>query len=155
MFDLPLHNVNALHLPQVTAIMKLMRLLYIFLLVVLFLYLAPSVSAQGLVPCGTTINNPCTLCDFFVLFENIINFVLWKLVPPLAVLMIVIGGAMFILGAGDPRLIERGKTILTSVIYGLAFVYGAWLIVNLFFTAMGVASWTGLNGGWFKINCGR
>ena len=111
--------------------------------------------AAGLVPCGGQGENACTFCDFFVMAERIINFLLFTIVPPLAVLFVVIAGAYFILGSGyDPGLVIKGKSILESVAIGLLILYGAWILINLFFTMIGVADWTGLSGGWWKINCG-
>lgn len=119
-----------------------------------FLFLASGLAdAQGaLVPCGWE-GTPCTFCHFFELFANIVNFVLFKFVPPLAVLMLTIGGAMFFLASGDPGKLQQAKGILTSVAIGLIFIYAAWLLVNLFFMTIGVAEWTGLAGGWFKFEC--
>jgi len=49
--------------------------------------------------------------------------------------------------------IQHGKDILTSVVFGLIIVYASWLVVNLFFVAIGVQQWTGLGGGFFSIPC--
>ncbi|PIV44973.1 MAG: hypothetical protein COS25_02330, partial [Candidatus Nealsonbacteria bacterium CG02_land_8_20_14_3_00_37_10] len=75
-------------------------LLTMLILAVLFFGLIPgSVQAQ-LVPCGPgTAKENCELCDFFVLFDNIVKFVLQKLVPPIAALMLVFGGSMFFAAA--------------------------------------------------------
>tara|TARA_Y100000310_G_C20585024_1_gene764941 strand:- start:401 stop:853 length:453 start_codon:yes stop_codon:yes gene_type:complete len=117
----------------------------------------------GLVPCEAP-HCPCRLCDFFVMIERIVNFFLFKLVPALAVLMIVIAGFMYIVAymggavGGDskkgPALLARAKQVLTSVVFGLFIVYGAWLLINLFFQIIGVSDWTGLQHGWWRINCG-
>jgi len=121
----------------------------------LALIIGSQVMAAGLVPCGGQGENACTFCDFFVMAERIINFLLFTIVPPLAVLFVVIAGAYFILGSGyDPGLVIKGKSILESVAIGLLILYGAWILINLFFTMIGVADWTGLSGGWWKINCG-
>lgn len=112
----------------------------------------------GLVPCGTGPAGecPCQLCDFFVMAGKIVNFLLFTIVPPLAVLMVVIGGAFFILGSGyDPSLVSKGKAILSSVAIGLLLVYGSWVIVNLFFVAIGLAQ-TDLGNAisqWFVFPC--
>ena len=111
----------------------------------------------GLVPCGGP-ECPCTLCDFFRMIERIIDFVLFKIVPALAVLMIAIGGFMYIvayvgLAEGGPEMLSRAKSLFKSVIIGLLIAYGAWLIINTFFWAIGVADWTGLEHGWWQINC--
>jgi hypothetical protein len=107
---------------------------------------------RGLVPCGTP-DNPCQLCHLFVLFNNIVNFLFTEILPPLAVLLVAYGGLLFIFGGENPQNIEKAKSILKSVGWGLLIILSAWLIVNLFFTVIGVAEWTGLQQGWFKINC--
>lgn len=135
------------------------------------LTLAPLTSlSAGLVPCGgcaeynadktkcITAEPSCQLCHFFVLFKNIVDFLLFKIVPPLAVLMLAIAGFMYIFaymnpteaigGAGGPALISQAKKVITSVIFGLIIIFAAWLLVNVFFTLIGVADWTGLAGGW-------
>ena len=132
-----------------------MKRILFFLVLLFFALPLYSVFAQGgLVPCGGEGQAPCGLCHIFVLFDNIIDFVLWKFVPPLAVLMLVIGGAMLFFSGGDPGLLGRGKSVMTSVVMGLVFVYSAWLIITLFFTWIGVNTWTGLyKEGWATINC--
>ena len=93
----------------------------------------------GLVPCGRNCNDPCTkececcpctLCHLFVLFKRIVDFLTLNIIFPLAVLMIVIGGVMFLTAAGDPGRIGTAKKILTSVVIGLAIIFLAWLIVD-------------------------
>jgi len=106
---------------------------------------------EGLVPCGTT-GCPCRLCDFFVMFDQIFKFILGKVVPPIAVLMVVISGVMFFAAAGDPGKVGKAKSLLTSVAIGLAIIYGAYLLIGTFFSAIGIAEWTGLKE-WFKYPC--
>jgi len=128
-------------------------LLPLFVLLVLFLSLPNSVSAQPLVPCGSP-DNPCQPCHFFVLFDNIVKFVLRNLVPPIAALMLVIGGSMFFGAAGDPAKVGKAKGLLTAVAIGLVIIYGAYLIVSLFFLAIGVAEWGGWDlKNWFIYPC--
>lgn len=111
-----------------------------------------AVQAQGLVPCGGA-GNPCKLCHVFVMFDNIIDFVMLTLVPPLAALMLVVAGVMFFTAAGDPGSISKARSVLTSVVLGLVIVYGSWLIINSFFLVIGVNQWTGLEQGWFSYPC--
>ena len=137
--------------------MKIMKKRLAILLVFsgLFLcFVAGQVLAQseGLVPCGEP-GNPCKLCHFFVMFDRIVDFVLIDIVPPIAALMLVIGGVMFFTAAGDPGKLTKAKSLLTSVVFGLIIVYGAWLIINTFFLTIGVNEWTGLGEGWFTYPC--
>ncbi len=143
---------------------------------------AETICYEGLVPCGkevsmggswengqcvggTAIDAPCTFCHFFVMLDGIFDFILFQLVPPLAVLMLAIGGIMYIMayfseaetlvgGAkGGPKMLSQAKKLITSVILGLIIIYAGWLLVDLFFDVIGVAEWTGLNQGWFSIQC--
>ncbi len=108
---------------------------------------------EGLVPCGNVDTCPCELCDFFVMIDNWIKGLLFLVVPPLAVLMIAIGGGMYIISQGNPEMLSRAKRLFTAVVIGLLIIYGAWLFVNTFLMAIGVAEWTGLKEGWWIIPC--
>ena len=136
----------------------------IFLIIFLgILILSPLLSsAAGLVPCGGQGESPCQFCHLFVLFKNIVDFFLLKIVPPLAVLMLAIAGLMYIfahIGSGEiggksgPALLSQANKLLMSVVWGLLIIFGAWIFVNTFFMAIGVADWTGLKAGWWKIDC--
>ena len=107
----------------------------------------------------------CQFCHLFVMLDGIIDFVLFQLVPPLAILMLVIAGIMYIIahfagaeilpegGRGGPAMYGQAKRVINSVIIGLLIIYTGWLIINLFFQFIGVAPWTGLQSGWFSIKC--
>jgi hypothetical protein len=118
--------------------------------------------AGGIVPCGrerddaTTPefeNCPCRLCHLFVLVDRIIKFALFKIVVPLAVLMIVIGGIMFLTAGGNPERISSSKKLMTNVAIGILIIFAAWIIVNTILMLIGVADWTGLKEGWWQIEC--
>ena len=101
---------------------------------------------------------PCTFCHFFVMLDGIIDFVLFQLVPVIAVLMLVIAGVMYVgaifeLIPGGWETFSRAKKIFTSIAIGLVIIYGSWLIINEFFLVIKVADWTGLQTGWFSIKC--
>jgi hypothetical protein len=130
-------------------------LLFLILSLAFFNPVKAACPTEGLVPCGTA-DCPCTLCHLFALFNNIINFALFKLVPPLAVLMLVVGGVLFLFASGSPGTLEQAKKILTAVIIGLIIIYGAWMIIGMFLSAIGLSSFgVGLVGPdkWFKIDC--
>jgi hypothetical protein len=107
----------------------------------------------------------CTFCHFFVMLDGAIDFVLFKIVPPLAILMLVIGGVMFILGyfagggEGEPKMFGQAKKLITSVFIGLIIIFAAWLIITVFFTYIGVSSTGPLKElatdptKWAQINC--
>jgi len=126
----------------------------IFVLAFLTLFLGTQALAAGLVPCGGEGEDACELCHFFVMGKNIIDAVLIDIIPPIAILFVIIGGTYFILGSGyDPSLISKAKAIFWSITIGLLIIYGSWLVINLFFATIGVQAWTGLSQGWWQINC--
>ena len=96
---------------------------------------------SGLLPCGSTCC-PCTLCHFFVLIENILEFVFFNLTPPLALLMLVIGGGMFMLASGDPQKVTQARKIITSVLIGIVIIYGSFFFIGLLLEKIGLAAWT-------------
>jgi len=126
----------------------------IFLSLLFFSLFFNVVFARGLVPCGGCAIDfvgeecpqpepDCDLCLLFVMFGNVVNFILFKIIPSLAALMIAIGGFMYIfaysgIGGGGPEWINRANSLFKSVIIGLLIAYGAWLLVNAFFFAIGV-----------------
>ncbi len=122
-----------------------------------------TVNYKGFVPCGKNketlapgesaeVAFPCQFCHFFVMFRNALDFIL-KLAVVIAVLMLTIGGFLFLFAGGSPKILDSAKRILTSTAVGLAIMFGAWLIINTIFMAVGVADWTGLKEGWFSIEC--
>jgi hypothetical protein len=117
----------------------------------------------GLVPCGKNCDDPCTkececcpctLCHLFVLFKRIVDFLTLNIIFPLAVLMIVVGGVMFLTAAGDPGRIGTAKKILTSVVIGLLIIFLAWLIVDTIISFLTTGSpFEALFKQWNTINC--
>jgi len=136
--------------------------------------------AAGLVPCGgcieyntdrtcKTSEPACQLCHFFVLFKNVVNFLLKYILSPLAIIMLMIGGFMYVFAylnpsealfgrKGGPALISQAKKLIISVVVGIIVLFLAWGIVNVIFQMLGVAEWTGLkagnwwNGNWWDVN---
>ena len=113
----------------------------------------------GIMPkCVESETTACGICDVFELILNIISFLLFTIIPPLAILMFVIGGAAFIFSAGNPAMLSNGKRIMTSVIIGIVIAYGSYLIVGEILRALGLANFAvGLYHSWFggafQITC--
>ncbi len=152
-----------------------MKIIFLIIFLILFsLFLIPQQAQAGVVPCGLATDDPdqpgnqtvpCQFCHFFVLFKNVVDFLLFRIVPSLAALMLAIGGFMYVFaylspgealpggGKGGPVLLGRAKSLLSSVVWGLLIIFAAWVIVNTFFMLIGVQEWTGLRQGWWRINC--
>ncbi|MBU1877239.1 hypothetical protein KKA72_02790, partial [Patescibacteria group bacterium] len=106
----------------------------------------------SIIPCGTTGTPTCQFCHIFVLLNNIITYTLTCLTPIAGVLMIVIGGFILLTAGNNRKRFEEAKKIITATVIGIVIILTAWLLLNTFLTAIGVANWTGL-GSWWRIEC--
>ncbi len=148
-----------------------MKKIIIFSLVI-FLLVPVFVSAQqscvpcsepgGLVPCGRKCDDlstprdeclPCTLCDFFVVIDQMIDMIISG--PLLIIMIILIIGLITITAyarRGSSEIINKVKRALTGVVIGIIIIYGAWVIIYAVLLAIGAVTWSGLNNLWI-INC--
>ncbi len=99
----------------------------------------------------------CQFCHFFVMIDGIFKFILVYLIPPIAVLMMVIGGMMFYFAGGSPNMMSQGKSLIKSVVIGIVLAYGAYMIIGFALTALGAANANPIKDifqdGVFTINC--
>jgi len=124
--------------------------------------LIPALCVAGLVPCGNRYDDldtdiheddPCTICHFFLMFKMVVlDFIVLKAVPLIAVLKFVIAGSKLLLAGGDPGAMVKIKTEITNTVLIIMLAFGAWVIVNTVLGVMEVADWTGL-GEWWNIDC--
>jgi hypothetical protein len=132
-------------------------ILIIFLGIILMGFLSPVFANaeewKGLVRCGGEGEDPCTLCDFFLMLDRAIDFLI---APPggivfiVAALILVIGGVMFVVSTGEPEKIATAKKTMTNAVLGLIIIFAAWLFINLFYTVIGYKTeW----GPWNEIKC--
>ncbi len=85
---------------------------------------------KGIVPCGTSYASaPCTVCHFYKLLENIINFFLYT-AASLATLMATIIAFLFLFSGGSPQKITDAKSKLGLLVWGIIVVLGSWLLIN-------------------------
>lgn len=120
-----------------------MKIIKTFFATTLFLFLAlGQVQAAGLVPCGGPGEKVCGFCDIFVTINGIIQFIIIKIVPTVAVLMLVIGGAMWFLGGVNPKYLQTGKNIITTTLIGLVIIFTAFLVIGTVLSAIGLTGWT-------------
>ncbi len=91
------------------------------------LFLPFTVLSQGLVVCNIT---ECTFCDLFKLIQLVYNFVVFTLVPPLAVGLVAYAGFLWLVSAGSPGRAGQALKIMQGLVIGLVLVYTSWVIVN-------------------------
>jgi len=129
----------------------------VLLTVFLFSTLLPVSVMAALVPCGGPGQEDCQLCHLFVLIDNIIDYLFTYIIPPVALLVIVIGGIYMITAGGDPQAVQKAKSVITAAAIGLAVIFLALVFLYTFLDIIGVATWTGLKswrlGDWWGIEC--
>ncbi|MBI4128884.1 MAG: hypothetical protein HY460_02425 [Parcubacteria group bacterium] len=113
-----------------------------------------------LVPCGLSTDNPatpgtnesqdCTTCHLVVLVDNAVYFLLFDIIWPFAIVMIIIGGMLFILSGGNEKMVSLGKSMFWYSIIGFVVAFGAWIIVDEIMRALVV---TDSFLPWNKITC--
>ena len=107
--------------------------------------------ANGLVPKCSGEGGLCTYCDFLAMVQNVIKF-LMEVSISIGVIFIIYGAVMLMISSGSPEKAQKGKTIVTSAVIGVAIALGAWLIINTILIALtGEGSALGKN--WWQIKC--
>ena len=104
--------------------------------------------AEGLVPCGTTANP--TSCDFVQLMSlvnTVINFLLFKMVVPIAAIMFAYAGFLLVTAGGEAAHARtKAKSIFTNAVLGLIFAVAAFLIIRTILSILGYeGNWIGFN----------
>ncbi len=101
--------------------------------------------------------NYCQLCHSFVMANNIVNYLVIKIVPILAVLMLVVAGAMLYFGGANPGLLSRSKTLIKGIVIGLVLIYGSYILINTFLLVLGAAEINSVkqifSNGVFSVKC--
>ena len=125
---LQLHNRN-----RMPALVKKMGL---FVMVTGWVF-APHISK------AVTLVNPIGVTDPRAIVGNIIKAIL-SIVGSAALLMFVYGGVIWITSFGDAKRVDKGKTIITWTVLGLAMIAGAYGLVNAVIQGLVYGSATGV-----------
>jgi len=105
-------------------------IIFIFLISLFTVNVAyAGVHTGPIVPC----TDNCNLCHFWQLGSNIINFISFNLAIPIAVLLFVVAGIIFIVSGGDENRITLAKKIFTNVVFGLIIIMSSWLLIDTLF----------------------
>jgi hypothetical protein len=83
------------------------------------------------------IPNPLIVNTFQELLGTIVNFI-FILSLPIAIIMIVIAGFLFVTAMGEPEKIQKAKNMLIWVLIGLAVVFLAKGMITLFYTVFNI-----------------
>lgn len=107
-----------------------------------------------IVTCGTQAEGPsgaCTPCDLLDTLENMVKFVTIGVTGPVAALMFIYSGFLFLFYGANPGMVSRAKTVLTNTVYGVAIILMSWIItVQLIKTVARQGSGADR---WYEFNC--
>ena len=80
---------------------------------------------------------PCQFKHIFLIFKNILDFLLWRLVPIVLVLLALGTGVIFYFSMGAPATIINVRKIWKSAGIGFAIIFLAWNFLNLILKLLG------------------
>lgn len=115
---------------------------------------AGPVTTGGLVPCGKTGQEPCTLCHLVIGIQGLIDYGR-KIMTYVAFLMLAVGGILYTVSAGNEKLMTQAKDLLFKVLIGFAIILGAWIIVNYSLILLSRKDNLGIQqaGSWSQFKC--
>lgn len=120
-----------------THVLKI-SLFLVFLISLLFIGFETAY-AQGVVPTecvGAGAVDLCRACSFFKLIDNIFSLILTRIVPPLAVILIAIGGFLYLISGDSEQRRTQARGILTWTVVGLVLVYASFLLLHTVLTVL-------------------
>jgi hypothetical protein len=117
---------------------------------------------KGLVPCGKEIHPPdateqrdgktvnvggtikdkCNFKAFMALINNVLRFILFAMVVPIAAIMFAYAGALMVFSGGSTERVGQARRIFSSVALGLIIAVVAWLVIRTILAVLG------FEGGW-------
>lgn len=118
-----------------------MRRNILFFIIIIIGIVLPSVAGAvdwlPIVPCGVGDGDPCSPCDLFKTFHNVIDLVLYGVTGPVAAFMIVVAGGMMLLSAGSVKMYSQGLHILQNTLIGVAIILVSWVFTNFIIKSLG------------------
>lgn len=106
------------------------RKILLSFLITIGLFWSFAALAEPLVPCGREGTPSCTLCHFWKLANNIIDFLIFGLAIPATILLFVFAGFTFLTSAGSEERIKKARSIFTNTVIGILIVFVSWLVVS-------------------------
>lgn len=88
---------------------------------------------------GVTVSGECTFNDLVLAVQRVVN---WGTVFALqfSVIVLAYAGFKYMISGDNPSERKEANRLLTNVVKGIALIIGAWLMVRLIITALGVTA---------------
>lgn len=98
----------------------------------------------------------CTLCDMAQVLVNLANFSGGG-VGAFALLFFMIGGMYWVFSGGNEERIKKGRSMMVNSFIGVAIIFLAWVIINLFIQVLTGTKLTEnptlFDKDWWKVEC--
>ena len=91
----------------------------------------------GLVPCGKAGPPPCGFNDIMKLVDEVIKFILYYMVVPIAAIMFAYAGFELITSGGSTEKRSVAKKVFFNAVLGFVISLAAFLIVKLILSILG------------------
>lgn len=88
---------------------------------------------------GCQATGDCELNDFVKLFSNYSTMVL-TFVGSLALVMVIYGGVVMLISAGNSEKVTQGKQILISAVIGIIITFSSYMIIQFALESLGVVN---------------
>jgi hypothetical protein len=82
----------------------------------------------------------CTWAQLASTLECILSFIVYTLAVPLGTIAIIVGAILWLVSAGNPKMVAAGKSIVFSALVGLVLALSAEGIINFVLTTIGSSS---------------
>jgi hypothetical protein len=92
-----------------------------------------------IVPC----TDNCNLCDLWQLASNVINFISFNLAIPLATLLFIAAGVIFLISGGNDQRVTLARSIFTNTVIGLVIIFCSWLLIDTLFKTIAIGQFSG------------
>ncbi|HOS88086.1 MAG TPA: hypothetical protein PL093_00575 [Candidatus Pacearchaeota archaeon] len=122
-------------LKNIFVVIVLIFLLTVILPITVRAYDCPE--CDSIVCCGNAGQDPCTFNDIFCLVSKIVNFILFTIIPALAVIWFTYAGFIILTAAGNPNKVKQGRDMITYACLGILIAYSAWMLVYWFVSFIG------------------
>ena len=116
-----------------------------------FVSAASPYAGQGIVPCGGPGEDACNICHLFIGIQRIINFLLEGIAFPAAVIVLLYGGGMWVIGGDSPDKVKKGQEAMRLAVVGMIWAFAAWLIIDTMIKGLAVGT-GGVIEGWGPWN---
>jgi len=89
----------------------------------------------SLVHAQATLPNPLGTTDIRVIVAQVVRGFL-TITGPIALIMFIYGGVIWMTSTGTPARIDKGKKVLVWAVLGLVVIFSAFVITNAIFNAI-------------------